>query len=98
MKTNNVIKTFLFASLLAFGAQSFGGPNEDNIPYAHTEEGMFYEILMAEGIPVTIYLVNGIKLEGLIERHTPTVIFFKDKPSQLVYKQAISTVLPLKGI
>ncbi|MCF3849981.1 RNA chaperone Hfq, partial [Salmonella enterica subsp. enterica serovar Weltevreden] len=47
-----------------------------------------------ERVPVSIYLVNGIKLQGQIEYFDQFVILLKNTVSQMVYKHAISTVVP----
>lgn len=46
-------------------------------------------------VPATIFLVNGVKLQGFITGHdTCCVLLERDGHAQLVYKHAISTVLP----
>ena len=45
-------------------------------------------------MPVSIYLVNGIKLQGQIESFDQFVVLLKNTVSQMVYKHAISTVVP----
>ncbi|CAD6512232.1 RNA chaperone Hfq [Candidatus Profftia tarda] len=55
-------------------------------------------VLRRERIPVSIYLVNGIKLQGQIESFDQFVILLKNNVSQLVYKHAISTVVPSRPI
>ncbi|MGS9159762.1 RNA chaperone Hfq, partial [Salmonella enterica subsp. enterica serovar Infantis] len=47
-----------------------------------------------ERVPFSIYLVNGIKLQGQIESFYQFVILLKNTVSQIVYKHAISTVVP----
>lgn len=54
----------------------------------------FLNALRRERIPVSIYLVNGIKLQGQIESFDQFVILLKNTVSQMVYKHAISTVVP----
>ncbi len=51
-----------------------------------------------ERVPVSIYLVNGIKLQGQIESFDQFVIFLKSNVTQMVYKHAISTIVPSKNI
>lgn len=58
----------------------------------------FLNALRKEKIPVSIYLVNGIKLQGLIEAFDPFVIVLKNSVSQMVYKHAISTIVPTRNI
>lgn len=54
--------------------------------------------LRRDKIPVSIYLVNGIKLQGQIESFDQFVILLKNTVSQMVYKHAISTVVPARAI
>lgn len=51
-----------------------------------------------EKIPVSIYLINGIKLQGVVESFDQFVIMLKNNVSQIVYKHAISTIVPSKNI
>lgn len=53
----------------------------------------FLNALRRERIPVSIYLVNGIKLQGQIESFDQFVILLKNTVNQMVYKHAISTVV-----
>jgi host factor-I protein len=55
----------------------------------------FLNALRRERVPVSIYLVNGIKLQGQIESFDQFVILLKNTVSQMVYKHAISTVVRL---
>lgn len=57
----------------------------------------FLNALRRERIPVSIYLVNGIKLQGQIESFDQFVILLKNTVSQMVYKHAISTVVPARN-
>ena len=54
--------------------------------------------LRRERVPVSIYLVNGIKLQGQIESFDQFVILLKNTVSQMVYKHAISTVVPSRPV
>ncbi|MEE1285405.1 MAG: RNA chaperone Hfq [Ruminobacter sp.] len=58
----------------------------------------FLNALRKERIPVSIFLVNGIKLQGQVESFDQFVILLKNNISQMVYKHAISTVVPVKPI
>ncbi len=58
----------------------------------------FLNVLRKERIPVSIYLVNGIKLQGQVESFDQFVILLKNTVSQMVYKHAISTVVPSKPV
>ncbi|HKY69569.1 MAG TPA: RNA chaperone Hfq [Gammaproteobacteria bacterium] len=63
-----------------------------------TLQDPFLNALRKEKIPVSIYLVNGIKLQGQIESFDQFVILLKNAVSQMVYKHAISTVVPSRNI
>lgn len=58
----------------------------------------FLNTLRREKIPVSIYLVNGIKLQGLVESFDQFVVLLKNTVSQMVYKHAISTVVPSRNV
>jgi len=58
----------------------------------------FLEILRKEHVPVSIFLVNGIKLVGQIESFDHYVVSLKSTVTQAVYKHAISTIVPAHAI
>ncbi len=58
----------------------------------------FLNALRKERIPVSIFLVNGIKLQGQIESFDQFVVLLKNSVSQMVYKHAISTVVPARNV
>lgn len=58
----------------------------------------FLNQLRKEHVPVAIYLVNGIKLQGQIESFDQFVVLLKNTVSQMVYKHAISTVVPARNV
>jgi len=58
----------------------------------------FLNILRRERIPVAIYLVNGIKLQGQVESFDPFVVLLRNSVSQLIYKHAISTIVPTRPV
>ena len=64
----------------------------------HTLQDPYLNILRKERVPVSIYLVNGIKLQGQIESFDQFVVLLKNTVSQMVYKHAISTVMPVSPI
>ena len=63
-----------------------------------TLQDPFLTVLRKERIPVSIYLVNGIKLQGQIESFDQFVILLKNTVSQMVYKHAVSTVVPSRPV
>lgn len=58
----------------------------------------FLNILRKEHIPVSIFLVNGIKLQGQIDSYDQFVILLKNAVNQMIYKHAISTIVPSKSV
>jgi host factor-I protein len=58
----------------------------------------FLNALRKSKVPVSIYLVNGIKLQGQIDSFDPFVIFLRNSVSQMVYKHAVSTVVPSRRV
>jgi host factor-I protein len=58
----------------------------------------FLNTLRKEHIPVSIYLVNGIKLQGQVESFDQYVVLLKNTVTQMVYKHAISTVVPTRPV
>jgi host factor-I protein len=58
----------------------------------------FLNLLRKEHVPVSIYLVNGIKLQGQIESFDQYVVLLRNTVTQMVYKHAISTVVPGRAV
>ncbi len=58
----------------------------------------FLNALRRERVPVAIYLVNGIKLQGQVESFDNFVVLLKNSVSQMIYKHAISTVVPSRNV
>jgi len=58
----------------------------------------YLNALRKERVPVSIYLVNGIKLQGQIESFDQFVVLLKNSVSQMVYKHAISTIVPARNV
>ena len=58
----------------------------------------FLNTLRKEHTPVSIFLVNGIKLQGKVDSFDQYVIMLKNTISQMVYKHAISTIVPGKAV
>ena len=58
----------------------------------------FLNALRREKVPVSIYLVNGIKLQGQVESFDQFVVLLRNSVSQMVYKHAISTVVPARNV
>ena len=64
----------------------------------HVLQDPYLNFLRKERIPVSVYLVNGIKLQGQIESFDQFVVLLKNTVSQMVYKHAISTVVPTQVV
>ena len=54
----------------------------------------FLNALRKENVPVSIYLVNGIKLQGHVDSFDQFVVVLRNTVNQMVYKHAISTIVP----
>ncbi len=63
-----------------------------------TLQDPFLNILRKEKVPVSIYLVNGIKLQGQEDSFDQFVVLLKNSVNQMVYKHAISTVVPARNV
>jgi host factor-I protein len=64
----------------------------------HKLQDLFLNYARKEKIAVTIYLVNGTRLKGVIKGFDKFVVLLKNDVQQLVYKHAISTISPEKDI
>jgi len=76
---------------------------KNNTEFAMSNKGQllqdpFLNALRKEHVPVSIYLVNGIKLQGNIESFDQYVVLLRNKITQMVYKHAISTVVPARPV
>jgi host factor-I protein len=58
----------------------------------------FLNALRREHVPVSIYLVNGIKLQGQVESFDQYVVLLRNTVTQMVYKHAISTIVPGRAV
>lgn len=63
-----------------------------------TLQDPFLNALRRERVPVSIFLVNGIKLQGTIESFDQFVVLLRGVTNQMVYKHAISTVVPSRNV
>lgn len=71
---------------------------ERNMSKGQSLQDPFLNALRRERIPVAIYLVNGIKLQGTVESFDQFVVLLRNQVSQMVYKHAISTVVPSRNV
>lgn len=68
------------------------------MPKGQSLQDPFLNALRKERVPVAIYLINGIKLQGQIDSFDQFVVLLKNTVNQMVYKHAISTVVPARNI
>lgn len=64
----------------------------------HTLQEPFLNALRRERVPVAVFLVNGIKLQGQIESFDQFVVVLRNAVSQMIYKHAISTIVPQRPV
>jgi host factor-I protein len=64
----------------------------------HLLQDPYLNTLRKEHVSVSIYLVNGIKLQGQIEYFDQYVVLLKNAVTQMVYKHAISTIVPARSV
>ena len=64
----------------------------------HSLQDPFLNALRRERVAVSIYLVNGIKLQGQVESFDQYVVLLRNTVTQMVYKHAISTVVPARPV
>jgi host factor-I protein len=64
----------------------------------HSLQDGYLESLRKNGIPVCIFLLNGIKLQGRIDSFDQFVVSLKNIKTQAVYKHTICTVVPTRRI
>ena len=58
----------------------------------------FLNALRLENVPVSIFLINGIKLQGTIESFDRFAVLLKNSVSQMIYKHAISSIVPVRNV
>ena len=61
-------------------------------------QNAFLKTLRQDKIAVSIFLISGIKLHGVVEDYDEHVILLKNAVTQMVFKNAISTVVPSQAI
>jgi host factor-I protein len=82
---------FFFALLLSLTITGVGSV------YAASLQDNFLDDIKEQNILVSIFLVNGIKLQGQITEFDNNVIFLSNGVTQMVYKDAISTIVPTQN-
>lgn len=56
----------------------------------------YLNALRKERISVSVYLVNGVKLQGKVDSFDQFVVLLRSSVTQMVYKHAISTIVPMR--
>lgn len=63
------------------------------------QQNRFLDAAVAQKVNVSVFLINGIKLKGVVKGHDSyTVLLSTSTVDQLLYKHAISTVVPEQAI
>ena len=96
-----ILLTTIFCLLLAGGALTIFPTQLTQAspqPILTEKETAFLDALRRERVPVAIYLVNGIKLQGQVESYDTRVVLLKNSVSQMIYIHAISTVVPARNV
>ena len=66
---------------------------------AQNVQDVFLNYVRKNKTPVTVFLVNGVKLQGVVSWFDNfCVLLRRDGQSQLVYKHAISTIMPSQPV
>jgi host factor-I protein len=73
-------------------------PGEITMSKGQNIQDPFLNAVRKERTPVSIFLVNGIKLQGTVDSFDQFVVMLKSTVSQMVYKHAISTIVPSKTV
>jgi host factor-I protein len=81
-----------------FPVRDFAGLEKKTMAKGQSLQDPFLNALRRERVPVSIYLVNGIKLQGTVESFDQFVVLLRNTVSQMVYKHAISTVVPTRNV
>jgi host factor-I protein len=62
-------------------------------------QDVFLNQIRKDGVPVTIFLLNGYQIKGNVRGFDNfTVVMDSDNKQQLIYKHAISTIIPLRAV
>ncbi|HEV2613622.1 MAG TPA: RNA chaperone Hfq [Gammaproteobacteria bacterium] len=64
---------------------------------SHSEE-IFINKLIAAKTPVSVFMRNGIKLTGILVAADEEVLYLKNTITQMVYKHAVSTIVPANNV
>jgi host factor-I protein len=101
MKRALSVCVFVFSLTMIGTSTVLAGPGDGLGPptqITDTIQSPLLTQLRDQQIPVSIFLVNGIKLQGQIEDFDSFVILLKNSVTQMVYINAISTVIPARAV
>ena len=73
-------------------------PQGHSMENANNLQDNLLNILRKERVPVSIFLKNGIKLQGTIDSFDHYIVTLKNVSTQVVYKHAISTIVPSRNV
>ncbi len=74
------------------------GVNKMSMLKGQTLQDPFLNALRRQRVPVSIYLTNGIKLQGVVAAFDQYVVLLKNNTKQMVFKHAIATIVPSRNI
>ncbi|MDI6889338.1 MAG: RNA chaperone Hfq [Thermodesulfovibrionales bacterium] len=69
-----------------------------NIAKSQNLQDNYLNQLMKDKTPVVVYLTNGVRLKGVIKGFDSFVILLKENTQSLIYKHAVSTIVPERDI
>ncbi|MDI9407922.1 MAG: RNA chaperone Hfq [Candidatus Pacebacteria bacterium] len=70
-----------------------------NIDKPQQVQDVFLNNIRKNKMPVTVFLMNGVKLQGIVTWFDSySILLRRDAHSQLVYKHAVSTIMPATPI
>ena len=58
----------------------------------------FLNALRRQRVPVSVYLTNGIKLQGIVAGFDSAVVLLKNNTKQMIFKHAVATIVPARNI
>ena len=64
----------------------------------HSVQDQFLNVLRKERLQISVFLKNGIKLQGTIDGFDQHIVTLKNVTTQIIYKHAISTILPTRQV
>jgi len=91
----------VFGVFCGFAGKCFFGERRRERPMPETKnhnlQDLFLNQLRKDRVPVVMFLTNGVRLKGIVKGFDNFVVLLKDATEQLIYKHAISTIVPEKN-